>query len=157
MPTPLSAALPGSFVAEDNPLNQRVISRLRSLLGHHGEVVENGSLALKRLREDVFDLVLMDCQMPVMDGYEAARAIRALEGQGAQVPIVALTASAIAQDRTECLAAGMTDYLTKPISLEALRSALARNLPPIPSAEERLPEAALTSVTSVQAHQESIT
>jgi len=82
---------------------------------------------VERVRDAVFDLVFMDCQMPVMDGFEATRAIRRMEsGEGRHVTIVAMTAHAMASDREACLAAGMDDYMAKPIRADLLREALER-------------------------------
>ena len=120
------------LVAEDNPINQEVISKLLGWSGAQVTVVENGALAERAVREGCFDLVFMDCQMPVMDGFEATRRIRAWEERKVapvHVPIVALTANALSGDREQCLAAGMTDYLSKPITSARLVEALARHLP----------------------------
>lgn len=94
------------------------------------DLAGNGHEAIEKLDRTVYDLVLMDCQMPEMDGFEATRAIRKMEGKrDRHTPIVALTASAMAGDREICLAAGMDDYLTKPIQLAALRDVVERWLP----------------------------
>ena len=120
------------LLAEDNLVNQEVV---RGLLGHLGaavSVADNGELALEQFRQGRFDLVLMDCQMPVMDGFEAVRRMRAWEQDEpgrSPVPIVALTANALAGDREACLAAGMSDYLAKPITMASLARTLGRNLP----------------------------
>jgi len=95
----------------------------------------NGRVALEKLATAVFDLVLMDCQMPDMDGFEATRRIRALEsGTGRHLPILAMTAHAMTEDRDRCLAEGMDDYLTKPISREALLRGVSQWLPMGPHA-----------------------
>jgi CheY-like chemotaxis protein len=91
-------------------------------------MVTNGHEAVLALAEDEFDLVIMDIQMPVMDGITAAGRIRALEGPKAAIPIIALTANAMEGDREYCLAAGMSEYVTKPVSLEALYLAMIRSL-----------------------------
>ncbi len=115
------------LVAEDNPVNQRVAERILEKLGHEVTIVENGALAVEAVRESRFDLVLMDCQMPEMDGYAATRAIRALEaGLTQHTPIVALTAHAMAHDRDVCLAAGMDDYVAKPVRPDELAARLAK-------------------------------
>jgi PAS domain S-box-containing protein len=101
------------LVAEDNPVNQHVARSLLERRGHTVEIVENGQLAVDAMRVGSFDVVLMDLQMPVMDGLTATRRIRALPGCGS-VPIVALTAHVLAEDRERCLAAGMTSCVTKP-------------------------------------------
>lgn len=111
------------LIAEDNLTNQRVIMGLLNKLGLKSRLVSNGLEALQVMQQESFDLVLMDCQMPHMDGYEATQQIRALLGENSP-PIIALTAHALASDRIRCLQAGMTGYLTKPVSLERLRQAI---------------------------------
>lgn len=112
------------LLAEDNPVNQMVALRLLHKLGYTDiTVVNNGQLALAKLAEQTFDVILMDCQMPVLDGYDTTAAIRA---QGLQVPIIAMTANAVKGDKEHCLAAGMSDYISKPISQDVLRVTLAR-------------------------------
>ena len=118
------------LVAEDNPVNQSVIEAMLRELGVDACVVGNGALAVAALRSTAYDLVLMDCQMPVMDGYAATAAIRAEPGPLARVPIIALTANTLPEDRQHCLTAGMNDYLSKPVRLETLATALRRWLPP---------------------------
>jgi two-component system, sensor histidine kinase and response regulator len=115
------------LVAEDNAVNQIVVMRMLEKAGHHADLAANGREAVETLARGAYDLVLMDCQMPEMDGFAASRAIRADEaGTGRHVPIVALTANATQGDREQCLAAGMDDYLAKPITQAALMAALAR-------------------------------
>ncbi len=115
------------LLVEDNPVNSGVVKRVLDRLGAVCEVVENGRLALDRLKRGEFDLVLMDCQMPVMDGYEATRAWREHERQGGgHLPIIAMTANAMHGDREKCLAVGMDDYLAKPVSREELDAMLCR-------------------------------
>jgi len=111
------------LVAEDNLVNQKVAIGLLRKLGYACEVASNGLEALRALDERSFDLVLMDCQMPECDGYEATRRIR---GLGLRVPIVAMTANAMSGDRERCLEAGMDDFLTKPVSPAALKDALEK-------------------------------
>lgn len=116
------------LLVEDNVINQRVAVQMLKRLGHHVEVVAGGREAVERIKQAAYDLVLMDCQMPEMDGYEAARLIRQWEAQQGSVrhlPIIALTAHALAGDRERCLAAGMDGYLAKPIRLEALQRVIA--------------------------------
>jgi CheY-like chemotaxis protein len=104
------------LVAEDNLVNQRLVARLLEKRGHHVEVVSNGREVLSALEKKPFDLVLMDLQMPEMDGLEATAIIREKEKtSGTHQPIVALTAHAMKGDEERCLAAGMDGYLTKPI------------------------------------------
>jgi signal transduction histidine kinase/DNA-binding response OmpR family regulator/HPt (histidine-containing phosphotransfer) domain-containing protein len=132
-----TAVFTGSRVllVEDNRVNQEVARRLLSTLGVEAIVVENGQEAVLAVQSGTFDLVLMDCQMPVMDGYEATRAIRVWENSepraGSQhVPIVAMTANALPGDREKCLAAGMDGYLTKPIKRDGLANELGQWLTP---------------------------
>jgi signal transduction histidine kinase/CheY-like chemotaxis protein/HPt (histidine-containing phosphotransfer) domain-containing protein len=116
------------LVAEDNLVNQRVTTHLLRKLGAEVRCVGNGMEALRALRDEAYDLVLMDCQMPEMDGYEATRRIRAgVNGNlGSAIPIIALTAHALASDRDKCIAAGMNDYVSKPIDAARLHEALTR-------------------------------
>jgi CheY-like chemotaxis protein len=99
-------------------------------LGYRVETANNGEEAVQQCRQLMFDMVLMDCQMPIMDGFEAARQIRALDNDNAQVPIIAVTANAMSQDRENCLAAGMNDYLKKPVSKAQLQACMAPYLAP---------------------------
>ena len=116
------------LVVEDNATNQAVAGAILSKLGYQADLVANGVEALAVLREADYDVVLMDCEMPEMDGYEATRRIRE-PGTGTrnpQIPIIALTADAVSGDREKCLAAGMNDYLAKPIRPEQLAGALKK-------------------------------
>jgi two-component system sensor histidine kinase/response regulator len=113
------------LVAEDNPVNQKVASALLARLGCRVEVAANGAEAVQKVRQFAYDLVLMDCQMPEMDGFAATREIRRLDGAASRIPIVALTAAAMPEDRERCFASGMDGYLSKPIRLEQLRDCLA--------------------------------
>jgi PAS domain S-box-containing protein len=114
------------LLAEDNPVNQRVASALLARDGHEVEVAFNGREAVAACARATWDLVLMDVQMPEMDGFDATRAIRDAEGKNGalRVPIIALTASAMPEDRSACLAAGMDDVLTKPVTGDSLRRVL---------------------------------
>jgi len=115
------------LLAEDNALNQKVAMHLLERLGVSADVVGTGVEALTALsRRPPYDLVLMDCQMPEMDGFEAVARIRAQEEGGKRIPIIALTANAMRGDRERCLAAGMDDYLAKPLRPEELERALAK-------------------------------
>jgi CheY-like chemotaxis protein len=118
------------LLAEDDPVVRQMLQLL--LTRHHGwEVVtsENGRQAVARWQEGDIDLVLMDLQMPGADGFEATRAIRALEGGSRRhTPIIALTAHARQEDREQCLAAGMDSYLAKPVRMEVLYAAVERML-----------------------------
>ena len=123
---------PRLLLVEDNPVNLLVAQKLLSALGFKCETAANGDIALKRMQVEHFDLILMDCQMPVLDGYAATRRWRELESQradGGRLPIVAMTANAMAGDRQRCLDAGMDDYLAKPVSRDQLESCLHRWLP----------------------------
>jgi signal transduction histidine kinase/CheY-like chemotaxis protein len=117
------------LVAEDNLVNQKVAVRTLEMLGCHAEVAENGALAVEAFKLRDFDVVLMDCQMPVLDGFEAARRIRDLERTGGHIPIIAVTANAMQGDRERCLEAGMDDYVPKPVTMAALDQALRKWLP----------------------------
>ncbi|HKR63814.1 MAG TPA: response regulator, partial [Thermoanaerobaculia bacterium] len=108
------------LVVEDNSVNQLVALGQLNRLGHDAVVATTGVEALDAIRENAFDIVLMDCQMPDMDGYEAARRVRQMDGARARIPIIAITAHALPGEREKCLAAGMNDYLPKPVSLEQL-------------------------------------
>ena len=115
------------LVAEDNPVNQRLSVHMLEKMGHFVEVAQTGKEALDALRTQKFDLVLMDLQMPEMDGFAATREIRRAEQAGRDhIPVVAMTAHAMKGDREECLAAGMDDYLAKPMNSEELRQVIAR-------------------------------
>ena len=115
------------LLVEDGRVNQRVVSGHLAAWGHTTEFAENGQQALDALETGSFDLVLMDLQMPEMDGYEATARIRAGERtSGAHIPIVALTAAAMTEDRRRCLEAGMDAYISKPIDPPALERILAR-------------------------------
>jgi PAS domain S-box-containing protein len=118
------------LLAEDNAVNQEVTLGMLEVLGCPATAVENGRRAIDLLANQPFSVILMDCQMPEMDGFEATRAIRRQEqGSGRRIPIVALTAHALQGDRELCLAAGMDDYLSKPFTIEQLRTVLYRWLP----------------------------
>ncbi|MGH3056488.1 MAG: response regulator, partial [Gaiellaceae bacterium] len=118
------------LLAEDNGVNQVVARNMLKAMGCSFEVVGDGQRALDALRAGRFDLVLMDCQMPLMDGFAASRAIRVREAAtGRHVPIVALTANALVGDAEDCIAAGMDDHLAKPYTRKQLARALARWLP----------------------------
>jgi PAS domain S-box-containing protein len=120
------------LLAEDNSVNQIVARNMLKALGCTPDIVQNGKEALDAVRAARYDIVLMDCQMPVMDGYAASRAIREHESAtgASRLPIVALTANALVGDKEQCLAAGMDDHLAKPYSREQLATMLVRWLPP---------------------------
>lgn len=112
------------LLAEDNRVNQMLAVKLIEKFGYQTEVAENGRLALERVQDSHFDLIFMDMQMPEMDGLSATRAIRALGGKWADIPIIAMTANAMQSDREACIAAGMNDFLSKPLSRAALQRVL---------------------------------
>jgi two-component system sensor histidine kinase/response regulator len=135
-----AAALPASaaiepraervLVVEDNQVNQRLAVRQLQRLGFNAVTVENGREAVEAETRERYDLIFMDVQMPVMDGFEAASEIRRLEIRSRRhVPIVAMTANALNEDRDACLSAGMDDYVSKPVSLANLRAVIERWLP----------------------------
>ncbi|PSF07005.1 hybrid sensor histidine kinase/response regulator [Marinobacter halophilus] len=125
-PQPLSLLL-----VEDNQVNQLVASSLLKKLGHRVDHAENGQRALEALQKRHYDLVLMDCQMPVMDGYEATRAIR-LNPEWQNIPVIAVTANVMQGDREDCLASGMNDYITKPYKRDELKAVIRRWAPSSP-------------------------
>jgi CheY-like chemotaxis protein len=121
------------LLAEDNDINQLIARGLLRKLGYSVDIVANGLAALEALKSIPYDVIFMDCQMPEMDGYDAARTIRKQEegsGQGfngkTPVHIIAITANAMQGDREKCLAAGMDDYISKPIRLPELQAVLER-------------------------------
>src|SRR5205823_6328444 len=119
------------LLAEDNAVNQKLMVRLLEKWGHQVTVAANGQEALAATEREPFDLVLMDVQMPEVGGFEATAAIRAREKQtGGHLPVVAMTAHAMEGDRERCLAAGMDDYLPKPIQAHELLAVLGRAVPP---------------------------
>ncbi len=122
VPAMANGRAPRVLVAEDNPVNQKVAALLLSKMNYEVQLASNGREAVEALRAGRFDLVLMDCQMPEMDGFEATLAIRAMYAPGEGPPIVALTANAFDGEREKCLAAGMDDYLAKPIKPDLLRN-----------------------------------
>ncbi len=120
------------LLAEDNPVNRDVALGMLETLGCRADVAGDGGEVLAAIEREVYDLVLMDCQMPRMDGFTATEEIRNRERDGGRrIPIVALTASAMEEDRERCLAAGMDDFLPKPLRADALSAALDRWLAPV--------------------------
>ena len=126
------------LVVEDEKVNRMVAVRLLEQLGYRAEAVINGRAALEALERGSFDLVLMDCQMPELDGYATARRVRHRETEGQRLPIIAVTAHALRGDREKCLAAGMDDYLAKPFREHELATVLARWLAPKDDAQAQL-------------------
>ena len=118
------------LVAEDNPVNRVVARRLLEGLGYDVEEAHDGEQAVRAVGERAFDAILMDCQMPVLDGYQASKQIRRLSGAPSRTPIIAVTANALAGDRDRCIAAGMDDYVAKPIDSRRLAEVLDRVLGP---------------------------
>lgn len=114
------------LVAEDNDVNQQVAKLALSRLGHRMTLAENGREAVEQWQKGGFDLILMDIQMPEMDGLTATKTIRSEETENSHIPIIAATAHAMSSDRDKCLNAGMDDYITKPINLEELQQTIAR-------------------------------
>lgn len=112
------------LLAEDNRTNQKLFENYMSKFGAQCSSVDNGKQAYDAVQTGEFDVVFMDCQMPVMDGYEATRKIRDLEGEIANIPVVALTASAFEKDRQKCFEAGMDDYITKPLNYQVIKDLL---------------------------------
>ena len=135
----LRVALPNTqavLVAEDNATNRKLASRMLERLGYSVLLAENGREVVERVEAGGVSAVLMDCQMPVLDGYEATRAIRQLSGTAGEVPIIALTANAMEGDEMRCLVAGMDDYLSKPVDPRQLAEALQRWVA-VPSEERK--------------------
>jgi two-component system, sensor histidine kinase and response regulator len=117
------------LVAEDNPINQRVIQAQLKMLGFQAELADDGRQALDRLREGRFALLLTDLQMPEMDGFELAERLRQEPGNLGRMPIIALTANALEGEAARCVAAGMDEYLTKPVHMAGLQASLERWMP----------------------------
>jgi PAS domain S-box-containing protein len=122
---PAGANLGRILLAEDGEVNRLVIATMLRKSGYTVVAVNDGQAALETLQREPFDMVLMDVQMPVMDGLHAARAIRALPGKGAAIPILALTANALMENRDACLAAGMDDFITKPVERKRLMASVS--------------------------------
>jgi CheY-like chemotaxis protein len=116
------------LVVEDNKVNQVVMVSMLKQMGYDLELADDGKQAVQLLSQGKsFDLILMDCQMPVMNGYEATMAIRALGGKFELIPIVALTANAFRETKEECFASGMSDFATKPIKMETLKDVIKKS------------------------------
>ncbi|MDA3870697.1 MAG: response regulator, partial [Gammaproteobacteria bacterium] len=136
------------LVVEDNEINQQVITMQLSALGYEVMLAANGREALKLWQIHPFDLVLTDCHMPEMDGFEMAKQIRQAEiTTGSRIPVVALTANAMSEDRNRCIDSGMDDCLTKPIEMDDLGRAIQKwlSIPALPSSETHAGEIAKSS------------
>jgi CheY-like chemotaxis protein len=112
------------LVVEDNAMNQKVALLMLRNLGYAADTANNGREAIQAIASQPYDLVLMDCRMPEMDGFEATRHIRLSAPRGAQIPIIAITACAFTEDREACLKSGMNDYLAKPVRVHELGAKL---------------------------------
>lgn len=124
------SASPRVLIVEDNKVNQLVARRMVERLGYEADVVDNGQLALDALADTTYGLVLMDCQMPVMDGYEATMEIRRREPDDQHLPIVALTAHVLDNNREQCLGVGMDDFVAKPVTNTQLKDVMDRWMQP---------------------------
>ncbi|MEI7633143.1 MAG: response regulator [bacterium] len=116
------------LMAEDNQVNQKVAKEIIRRTDYSCDIVSNGREAIEAIKNRNYDLVLMDCQMPIMDGYQAVREIRRLDGPMAHVPIIAMTAHALHGDRERCIAAGMDDYISKPLQLMDLKQMIEKHI-----------------------------
>jgi len=114
------------LIADDNIVNQTLAKRMVEKLGHKADVVANGCETIDALSLIEYNLIFMDCQMPEMDGYQATREIRKGENGKSRLPIIAMTANALEGEKERCFAAGMDDYITKPIRLQDLKTAIQR-------------------------------
>jgi CheY-like chemotaxis protein len=122
------------LLAEDNKVNQLVARILLERMGCQVDIVENGVAACRAVQRGSYDLVLMDCQMPTMSGFEATQRIRSFEKSGKRIPIIALTAGVLKDEREHCYTCGMDDFVPKPISAKELERALERWLPTLSNA-----------------------
>jgi signal transduction histidine kinase/CheY-like chemotaxis protein len=164
-PAPVAVPAPGDqplsgrvLLVEDHPVNQKVAQKLLERLGLTVEVADNGEVALEKMHGNVFAMVLMDCQMPVLDGYSATRRLREIEGaQGKpRTPVIAMTAHAMAGDRERCLQAGMDDYLAKPLDRQLLEETLIRWMPHAPRPDVAPAAAAPYSTANPVAETEAV-
>ena len=114
------------LLVEDNKVNQMVCLRILSRMDLSADLACNGAEALEMIDQDDYDIILMDCQMPVMDGFQATRHLRELPGAKSRIPVIAITANALAGDRQKCLHAGMSDYLSKPIKVDELKTLIEK-------------------------------
>ncbi|HPF70064.1 MAG TPA: response regulator [Candidatus Krumholzibacteria bacterium] len=120
------AAAPRVLLVEDNPINMKLAKRLLERLGCRVDTAENGEEGVRMHQAGSYDAIFMDCQMPVMDGFEAARRIREAGGEGPRLPIIAVTANVLPDDQVRCFASGMDDIITKPLQPNVFAEALAR-------------------------------
>ena len=120
------------LAVEDNPVNQMVLLAQLAALGFDADLAADGQAALNALERQAYSLVLMDCQLPGLDGYETTRRWRLREADGRRIPIIAVTAHAMRGEREKCLAAGMDDHIAKPFRLDQLAAAVGRWLPSAP-------------------------
>ncbi|MBD1809434.1 response regulator [Microcoleus sp. FACHB-SPT15] len=125
-PDPEQSTSLNILLVEDTPINLKLVRHQVQLLGHQSDAAENGQQALDKLAHNHYDIVLMDCQMPVMDGYTATRALRQREGTERHTVVIGMTAYAMQGDREKCLEAGMDDYLSKPVMIKDLKAMLER-------------------------------
>ncbi|NWL32133.1 response regulator [Paenarthrobacter nitroguajacolicus] len=139
------------LVAEDNEVNQLVARGMANRLGYEVHIVDDGEQAVSAALTGTYAAVLMDCHMPVMDGFDATRAIRARNGHSARIPIIAMTAGALDEDRERCFAAGMDDYISKPVDLATLAEVLSRWVPQTSTADVGVDAAAAADVPQQQA------
>jgi CheY-like chemotaxis protein/HPt (histidine-containing phosphotransfer) domain-containing protein len=130
---------PHLLIVEDNSINQKVMLLQLEQLGYSADAVANGLEAIKAWEQIPYDMILMDCQMPEMDGYAATEAIRRRETDGKHIPIIAMTAHVMVGDREKCIKAGMDDYIPKPIKTENLQAMLAK-WHPVAEAESEVTE-----------------
>ena len=145
--------VPGMILlVEDNKVNQLVGSKVLQQLGYRYDIANNGVEAVRAVESAAYDAVLMDCQMPEMDGYEATAAIRRLEATDRHTPIIAMTAAAMEEDRDRCLAAGMDDFITKPVRLDVVSTVLERWM----SQPGRAREGEVSSAASVEARSDPL-
>ena len=114
------------LVAEDNPVNQMVARKLLEKLGCSVVLVDDGQKATQTVSQEAFDLILMDCMMPVMDGYEATKVIRSSGESYAGIPIIAFTANTMEEDQLACQQAGMDDFIDKPVTVDKISKLLQR-------------------------------
>jgi CheY-like chemotaxis protein len=116
------------LVVEDTIVNQKVAQMMLEKLGAKVDIADNGQVAVAKYRKGHFDLIFMDCQMPVLDGFKATREIRELESEGQRIPIIALTANVVKEEKDKCFNAGMDDFVSKPVSQQMLANMLKKYL-----------------------------